>query len=192
MGGHLAFAILALVGFPSTLASPIPQSENIKGNESPPKDDDKADSAIESSTDVWAMLVANIVPLLVLLGEKHVKAYFKTMRKRSHYLIYAIGPIGLVTAVVTLIRILPERHRWLKKLIGRQYERRAEVLSDVSSVSCGSVKTEYKGGALEQTTAPDEEDVAICFLQGKSEGNADETFKAIGRFWEKAESIYKE
>jgi hypothetical protein len=174
--------------FPVSFANPLamPQDskmEDITGS--------SADSSIGTSTDVWAMLVANIAPLLILLGEKHVKAYFKTMRHFTHYLIYAVGPIGLVTAVVTLIRILPDDFRALKRLIGRQYERRAEVLSDVSSVSCGAVETELKNGAFEQTIEPgDRSDVAISYLHGKAEGSAEETFKAIANYWEEVNHIY--
>lgn len=173
-----------------SLANPLPAPQDVKLEDITGK---VADSSIGSSTDVWAMLVANIVPLLILLGEKHVKAYFKTMRHFTHYMMYAVGPIGLVTAVVTLIRILPDNFRSLKRLIGRQYERRAEVLSDVTSVSCGAVETELKNGAFEQTTEPgDRSDVAICYIQGKAEGSVEATFNAIRDYWDDAGYIYEQ
>ncbi|KAH0603608.1 uncharacterized protein H6S33_007267 [Morchella sextelata] len=100
------------------------------------------------TSDVWAQLVANIAPLLVLVGEKHVKAYFKTMHKTSHHLLFAASPIGLVTAVTTLIRL--GESPLLKRLIGRQFEPWAQVLMDVTSVSCGEVGLEWvrEGGRL--------------------------------------------
>ncbi|RPA76084.1 hypothetical protein BJ508DRAFT_417730 [Ascobolus immersus RN42] len=187
-GSKRTLACLALAQLTSELsANPLPAPQ---GNKPEDITGSKADSSIGSSADVWAMLVANIVPLLILLGEKHVKAYFKTMRHFSHYLIYAVGPIGLVTAVVTLIRILPDNFRAVKRLIGRQYERRAEVLSDVTSVSCGPVETEFKDGAFEQTTQVGGDDVAICYLQGKVEGSVEATFKAIEKYWDESFDIY--
>ena len=58
--------------------------------------------AITNSSDAWASLVANVGPLLILVGERHVKAYFKTMSQHSHFILYAVSPIGLVTAIVRL------------------------------------------------------------------------------------------
>ncbi|KAF8464871.1 hypothetical protein BDZ91DRAFT_729048 [Kalaharituber pfeilii] len=124
-----------------------------------------ADSAIGSSSDTWATLVANIAPLLILLGEKHVKAYFKVMCQPSHYLLYAAGPIGLITAITTLIRL--NGTRTLKRLIGRQFETRAEVLADVTSVSAGDVSFQLDEAAgLEQTIMLDKDKRAFFYLQG--------------------------
>ncbi|KAF8462867.1 hypothetical protein BDZ91DRAFT_733582 [Kalaharituber pfeilii] len=127
-----------------------------------------SDTAIDKSSDVWAALIANIAPLLILVGEKHVKAYFKVMSRNSHYLLYAAGPIGLITAVTTLIRL--NGTKMLKRLIGRQFETRAEVLADVTSVTAGEVYLELKNGNLEQTTNPDPKDWALFYVHGKQSG----------------------
>jgi hypothetical protein len=129
-----------------------------------------SDTAIGTSADAWATLVANIAPLLVLVGEKHVKAYFKVMCRTSHHLLYAAGPIGLVTAVTTLVRL--NGTRTVKRIIGRQFETRAEVLADVTSVSAGDVSMELKNGCLEQTTSPSPENLAMFYVHGKKAGNA--------------------
>ncbi|KAI5812038.1 hypothetical protein BZA77DRAFT_270615 [Pyronema omphalodes] len=129
-----------------------------------------SDTAIGTSADAWATVVANIAPLLVLAGEKHVKAYFKIMCRTSHHLLYAAGPIGLVTAVTTLVRL--NGTKTVKRLIGRQFEPRAEVLADVTSVSAGDVGIELKNGCLEQTTNPSLDDLAMFYVHGRKEGNA--------------------
>ncbi|KAI5812031.1 hypothetical protein BZA77DRAFT_347287 [Pyronema omphalodes] len=129
-----------------------------------------SDTAIGTSADAWATLVANIAPLLVLVGEKHVKAYFKIMCRTSHHLLYAAGPIGLVTAVTTLVRL--NGTKTVKRMIGRQFETRAEVLADVTSVSAGDVSVELKNGSLEQTTNPSLENLAMFYVHGRKEGNA--------------------
>ncbi|MCJ1431567.1 hypothetical protein MMC27_000921 [Xylographa pallens] len=119
-------------------------------------------AAISGSSDAWASLVANVAPLLVLVGEKHVKGYFKSMSNQSHFLLYAVSPIGLITTIVTLIRL--HGTPFMKKVIGRQFETRSEVLADVTSVSYNGVGLEYKGRGtnqvLEQTTSPSPEDEA--------------------------------
>ncbi|MCJ1422051.1 hypothetical protein MMC32_008420 [Xylographa parallela] len=119
-------------------------------------------AAISGSSDAWASLVANVAPLLILVGEKHVKAYFKSMSNQSHFLLYAVSPIGLITTIVTLIRL--HGTPFMKQVIGRQFETRSEVLADVTSVSYNGVGLEYKGHGtnqvLEQTTSPSPEDEA--------------------------------
>jgi len=130
---------------------------------------------ISNSSDAWANLVANIAPLLILIGEKHVKAYFKTMSTESHFLLYAVSPIGLVTALVTLIRL--HGTPLMKRLIGRQFETKAEVLADVSSVSFGDVGLVYREdtGSLEQSTSPLREREALCGIYLGTTGTG-ETF----------------
>ncbi|CUS14670.1 unnamed protein product [Tuber aestivum] len=130
------------------------------------------DSPISSSSDVWATLVANIAPLLVLVGEKHVKAYFKNMCRPSHHLLFASAPIGLVTAVTTLIRL--NGTPVLKRMIGRQFETRSEVLADVTSVSGGEVGLELRNMNLEQTIQPTDEDLAMFWVHGRTEGSPEE------------------
>ncbi|MCJ1287351.1 hypothetical protein MMC26_006700 [Xylographa opegraphella] len=119
-------------------------------------------TAISGSSDAWASLVANIAPLLVLVGEKHVKAYFRSM-SISHIFFYTLfSPVGLITTIVTLIRL--HGTPFMKKVIGRQSETRSEILADVTSVSYDGVGLEYKARGttqvLEQTTSPSREDEA--------------------------------
>jgi len=140
------------------------------------------DSPIESSSDVWAAVVANVGPLLILVGEKHVKAYFKVMSGLPHYLLYAVGPIGLITAITTIIRLGGVRS--LKRLVGRQYESRAWVLADVTSVSTGEVSYEVQNEVLEQTTNPSDQDTAVFFLQGVKDGSESEL-----RRWLRSDSV---
>lgn len=134
--------------------------------------DSTANSAIGTSSDVWATLVANIAPLLILVGEKHVKAYFKIINTRTQCLLYAVGPIGLITAVTTVVRITGPRV--LKRLIGRQYESRREVLVDLTSVSAGPVTFEIRHDLLEQTIEPAEETCAMFYAYARKEGNLGE------------------
>jgi len=130
--------------------------------------------AITGSSDAWASLVANVVPLLILIGEKHVKAYFKCLSQPSQLFLYAASPIGLVTAMVTMIRL--GNSPLMKRLIGRQFESRAEVLADVSSISGGSVGFELRGPRriLEQTINPEPKDEANFWIQGRKSGTGSE------------------
>lgn len=130
--------------------------------------------AITGSADAWASLVANVVPLLILIGEKHVKAYFKCISQRSQLFLYAASPIGLVTAMVTMVRL--GNSPLMKRLIGRQFESRAEVLADVSSISGGNIGFELRGPRriLEQTINPNPNDEAHFWVQARKFGTGDE------------------
>ncbi|PWW71951.1 hypothetical protein C7212DRAFT_367021 [Tuber magnatum] len=139
-------------------------------------------SLMSSSSDVWAALVANVGPLLVLVGEKHVKAYFKIMCHPSHHLLFASAPIGLVTAVTTLIRL--DGGQLLKRLIGRQFETRAEVLADATSISGGEVGLELRNMGLEQTTQPTDEDLAMFWVHGRTKGFPEEVLKTFSDWTE--------
>ncbi|KAI9873933.1 MAG: hypothetical protein M1830_010380 [Pleopsidium flavum] len=139
-----------------------------------PTDNNSNNVAITGSSDAWASLVANVVPLLILVGEKHVKAYFKCLSQRSQLALYAVSPIGLVTAMVTMVRL--GNSPLMKRLIGRQFESRAEVLADVTSVSGGNVGFELRGprSILEQTINPDPKDEARFWIQGRKIGTGRE------------------
>lgn len=133
--------------------------------------------AITGSSDAWASLVANVVPLLILIGEKNVKSYFKTISQPSQAYLYAASPIGLITAIVTAIRL--GNSAFMKRLIGRQHEGRAEVLADVTSISGGTVGFELKGprSILEQTIDPKPEDRAHFWIQGRMMGTGREALQ---------------
>lgn len=126
--------------------------------------------ALTGSSDVWASLVANVAPLLILVGEKHVKSYFKSISQKSQLALYAVSPIGLVTAIVTMVRL--GNSPLMKRLIGRQFESRAEVLADVSSISGGNVGFELRGPRciLEQTINSNPRDEAKFWVQGRRSG----------------------
>ncbi|RPA79995.1 hypothetical protein BJ508DRAFT_307905 [Ascobolus immersus RN42] len=145
-----------------------------------------ADNAIQTSSDAWATLIANIAPLLVLVGEKHVKQYFKIMSKQSHLLLFAAGPIGLVTAVTTLVRI--RGHSTLRRLIGRLFETKADIFQDVTGLSSGDVMFELKDNMLEQTTNPVKEDIALFYLHGGKDGSN----KEMCDYWEKAHNALRD
>lgn len=59
-------------------------------------------------------------------------------------------------------------------MIGRQFETRAEVLLDVTSVSSGEVGLELIGMNLEHSLVPTVENLAMFWVQGKKRGRADE------------------
>lgn len=138
----------------------------VTGSGAAPTDNSGA-LAITGSSDAWASLVANVVPLLILIGEKNVKSYFKTISQPSQVYLYAASPIGLITAIVTAIRL--GNSAFMKRLIGRQHEGRSEILADVTSISGGNVGFELKGprSMLEQTIDPNPKDEAHFWIHGR-------------------------
>ncbi|KAF8246867.1 hypothetical protein K440DRAFT_630438 [Wilcoxina mikolae CBS 423.85] len=103
------------------------------------------------------------------------------MCRRPHYLLFAAGPIGLITTVVTLIHL--SGSTTVRRLIGRQFETKAEVLADVTSVSYGAVSLEFKGDNLEQTTNPSISHVAQFYIRGVSAGTGMDMLYARSQIW---------
>ncbi|RPA81258.1 hypothetical protein BJ508DRAFT_115810 [Ascobolus immersus RN42] len=143
-----------------------------------------SENPITTSSDAGATLIVNIAPLLVLVGEKHVKGYFKIMSKPSHAILFAAGPIGLVTAVTTLIRL--KGSTTLRRLIGRLFETRAEIFADVTGVSSGDVVLELKNGTLEQSLEPNDEDVALFFFHGGMDGSLPKALE----YWQRCYQLF--
>ncbi|KAF4915929.1 hypothetical protein CGCVW01_v010219 [Colletotrichum viniferum] len=82
-----------------------------------PTDFTKAeDSLADFSND----LASDLGPLLALFGESMTKQYLSESTSFLDYLIFAMGPIGIITAMVSVIRVCG--HPSLKAFIGRSQE----------------------------------------------------------------------
>ncbi|KAF2106948.1 hypothetical protein BDV96DRAFT_590290 [Lophiotrema nucula] len=101
----LSFAILDLVS-----AAPIDPS-----------------SPAQLSSDVWASVIANVAPLMALVGERNAKEFMRTVSVWHQLLLLSCAPLGLLAIMVSAIRL--SGPVVLKALVGRDSERRSEALS---------------------------------------------------------------
>ncbi|MCJ1261124.1 hypothetical protein MMC22_000988 [Lobaria immixta] len=101
------------------------------------------------------------------------------MSSQSHYLLYAASPIGLVTAIITVVRL--HGTPLMKRIIGRQFETKADVFADVSSVSYGDVGLVYRDDmrCLEQSTSFQKDKEAHCGIYLGVRGDGDSFFNNL-------------
>jgi hypothetical protein len=80
-------------------------------------------------------IIADIAPLAQLVGEKAVKQFLGSVSGLQFYGLLAFSPIGVVSILVTAIRI--SRVRALLGLIGRSEETELELVNDVLQCTTG-------------------------------------------------------
>lgn len=74
-------------------------------------------------------IVSDLAPLAQLVGEKTVKQFLGSVNEIFYYPLLAFAPIGVVTMIVTAIRVA--RFQPLMGLIGRSEETELELVNDV-------------------------------------------------------------
>ncbi|KAF8247282.1 hypothetical protein K440DRAFT_551341, partial [Wilcoxina mikolae CBS 423.85] len=92
----------------------------------------------DQGDDISNNLFSDLAPLLALFGEQVCKQYLSQSFHWLDHVIFACAPLGILTAVVSAIRI--GGGRFLKSLIGRAMEPQAvaemELMSSTSSDVC--------------------------------------------------------
>ncbi|EXF74438.1 hypothetical protein CFIO01_01916 [Colletotrichum fioriniae PJ7] len=68
-------------------------------------------------SDFYNDLVTDLVPFLSLFGESMTKQYLSESISWCDYLIFAMGPIDVLTTIIFVIRLCG--YSWLKAFIGR-------------------------------------------------------------------------
>jgi len=99
-------------------------------------------------------LATDIGPLLVLFGESMTKQYLSESTSFLDYFIFAMAPIGIITAIVSTIRVCG--HPSLRAFIGRSQEGDGAVEAELcSSTSRDVCELFNKGGITRVLGKPD-------------------------------------
>ncbi|KAI5806043.1 hypothetical protein EDC01DRAFT_609075, partial [Geopyxis carbonaria] len=109
----------------------------------------KLATAEDSGDTSTSNLFSDLAPLLALFGEQFAKQY---MSQSIHWLdnvIFALAPLGIITAVVGAIRA--GGPMWLKALIGRARENRATVEIELMSSTSNEVGEVWNGQSIVRT-----------------------------------------
>ncbi|KAK0642093.1 hypothetical protein B0T16DRAFT_336552, partial [Cercophora newfieldiana] len=65
-------------------------------------------------------LATDVAPFLALFGEQVTKQYLSESTSFWDYLILALAPLGIITTVVSVIRVCGPK--WLRSFVGRSQE----------------------------------------------------------------------
>ncbi|KAF1364114.1 hypothetical protein EJ07DRAFT_100393 [Lizonia empirigonia] len=88
-------------------------------------------------------------PLLSLFGDAITKQYLSESTSFEDYLIFALAPIGLVTAVVSVIRVCGGK--WLRSFIGRAQEGNAAVEAELCTSTSKDICEVFNSGGITRT-----------------------------------------
>lgn len=92
----------------------------------------------DNGNDFTYNFISDLGPLLALFGERVAQQFMSQSMGWADNIIFAMGPLGIITAIVAAIRV--GGPSWLKAIIGRARENRAnaevELMSSTSHEVC--------------------------------------------------------
>ncbi|RPA80193.1 hypothetical protein BJ508DRAFT_130396 [Ascobolus immersus RN42] len=103
-------------------------------------------SAGDAGDDFTNNLFSDLAPLLALFGEQVAKQYMSHSMSRIESFIFAMGPLGILTAVTGAIRV--GGPTWLKALIGRAREGNGVVELELMSSTSADVCEMWNGNGV--------------------------------------------
>jgi hypothetical protein len=116
---------------------------------------------VQQSNDVWASVVANVAPLMALVGERNAKEFMRTTTTWHQLLPLSAAPLGILAIMVSAIRL--SGPGFLRRLVGRDSERRSEALVELTPLSVRPATSVYTRRAVEIETSWNKDGVAfIC------------------------------
>ena len=122
---------------------------------------DNGDSPIENSSDVWASVIANVAPWMALVGDRNAKEFLRNSSSRDQLLLMATAPLGIFSILTSAIRL--SGHPLLRRVVGRESERRSEALTELTPLSVSPATSVYDPFAIEIEPSIQKDRVAyIC------------------------------
>lgn len=103
--------------------------------------------ALQQSSDVWASVVANVSPLMILVGERNAKEHMRTASSWHQFLPLAVAPLGILSIMVSAVRL--SGSGFLRRLLGRDAERRSETMVELTPLSVAPANSVYTSRAVE-------------------------------------------
>ncbi|QSZ36179.1 hypothetical protein DSL72_007304 [Monilinia vaccinii-corymbosi] len=100
-------------------------------------------------TDVTNNLFSDIGPLLALFGDNFAQQFLRESFTGFDYIIFAMAPLGILTAIVSAIRVAG--FPWMKAVIGRARENKASAELELMSSTSHEVCELWNGEGLVRT-----------------------------------------
>jgi hypothetical protein len=144
-------AILYILHTFFLLAAAYPANYNATESETRP---------IPSSSELWASVVANIAPLMALVGERHAKEYLRSIARKQQIFNLCVAPIGILSILVSAVRL--SGASYLRRLIGRESEKRSEAMVEVTPVSLSEATPVYVDGRIEVEPSSVKDAAFVC------------------------------
>lgn len=124
-------------------------------------------------------LLSDLGPLLSLFGEQFAKQFMSESFGWSDHILFAMAPLGIITAMVGAIRV--SGPRWLNAVIGRARENRAMAEQELMSSASNEVCEMWNGQQL--VRIPGAPEIRELIHIGRTNHNTDDQDKNTEIFY---------
>lgn len=116
---------------------------------------------ITASSDVWATVIANVAPIMTLVGERNAKEFLRVSSSPDQLFLMATAPLGILSLMICAIRL--SGHRILRRLTGREADPKSEALVELTPLSVAPATSVYTRHAVEIKPSEQRDEVAfVC------------------------------
>ena len=132
---------------------------------------------ITASGDLWATVVANVAPVMALVGERNAKEFLRMSSSLDQLALMATAPLGILTLMICAIRL--SGPRMLRRVVGRESDRHSEALVELTPLSVSPGSSVYTPKAVE--IEPGEQRDRLAFVCAHI-SHTDKIYDAITAF----------
>lgn len=132
---------------------------------------------LATSSDVWASVITNVVPLMALIGDRNTREFLRMTSTYGHLLLLAAAPLGILSVMVSAIRLCG--YHFLKRLIGRDSDRRGEALVELTPLSTAPASSVFTTHAVEIELSEQTERLAFVCAHVKRTDRVSEALLAF-------------
>ena len=115
---------------------------------------------ITASSDVWSQVIANVAPVIALVGECNAKEFLRASSSRDQLFVMATAPLGILSLMISAIRL--SRIRILRRLAGRDAEQKSNALVELTPLSVAPASSVYTSDEVE--IKPSEQRDRLAFV----------------------------
>ena len=137
---------------------------------------------IAASSDVWATVIANVAPIMALVGERNAKEFLRVSSSHDQLLLMATAPLGILSLMISMIRL--SGPPILRRLTGREADPKSEALVELTPLSVAPATSVFTQHAVEIKPSEQRDEAAfVCahIKQTNRVGDALASFKHILR-----------
>lgn len=137
---------------------------------------------ITASTDVWATAIANVAPVMTLVGERNAREFLRVSSSHYRLFLMATAPLGIFLLMMCAIRL--SGPRILRRLTGREADPKSEALVELTPLSVAPTTSVYTQHAVEIKPSERRDEAAFVCVHIKQTDSVREalaSFKHIFR-----------
>lgn len=133
----LIFSLEAVLAWPVPVTSLLSARQTSAANQAP----------ITASSDVWASVIANVAPIMTLVGERNAKEFLRLSSSHDQLFLMATSPFGTLSLMICAIRL--SGPPILRRLTGREADPKSEALVELTPLSVAPATSVFTQHAVE-------------------------------------------